>query len=168
MPKRKKRENRPSPTRLPLRRSLWWLAAVPLFFAANWVVHVARMPSQAAAPLEPYFYKRPEATWAAHGWLFEAHATPLISAPLLAALAQAEAGGNPIATTYWRWRWSWNPFRWYSPASSAAGLFQITDATFSEARAFCIHQGEVVRQGKWYDWRGCWFNSLYNTRSTTG
>jgi len=44
-----------------------------------------------------------------------------VSAEFLAALAQVENDGNPIATTYWRW--SWNPFEVYRPASSALGMF---------------------------------------------
>ena len=54
---------------------------------------------------------------------------------LLAALAQVEGAGNPVARTYWRWRLSWNPLELYRPASSAVGMYQITDATFQEAKA---------------------------------
>lgn len=144
-----------------------WLAVLPGFFALNWAVHVARIPSQATAPLEPYFYKTPEATWRAHGAAFQAHATELMTPAFLASLAQVEASGNPIATTYWKWRWSWNPFRWYAPASSAAGLFQITDGTFEQARRYCIHDGKVALQTHWYDWNGCWFNGLYNRLSAS-
>ncbi len=163
----KKPKPRP-PRRKPRRRLVprWrWLALIPAFFAVNWLFHVARIPSQATAPLEPYFYKTPAATWEAHGAAFQAHSTAVMSPALLAALAQVEASGNPIATTYWKWRWSWNPFRWYSPASSAAGLFQITDGTFAESRRFCIHDGKVVQQTHWYDPEGCWFNFLYNRLS---
>src|SRR6267142_211412 len=47
---------------------------------------------------------------------------------LLAALAQVESAGNPVARTYWRWRLSWNPLAIYQPASSAVGTYQMTDA----------------------------------------
>src|SRR5262249_44789405 len=80
---------------------------------------------------------------------------------LLAALAQVEGGGSPVARTYWRWRLSWNPFALYQPASSAVGMYQITDATFREAKRYCIHNHEGVEIGRWYDVRSCWFNSLY-------
>lgn len=142
-----------------------WALLIPALFSVNWLVQVARVPSQATAPLEPYFYKEPKAAWNAHGDLFRAHATPLLTPAFLAALAQVEAAGNPIATTYWRWRWSWNPLQWYAPASSAAGLFQMTDGMFAQARHLCLHDGKVVAQSKWYDWRGCWFNFLYNRLS---
>jgi hypothetical protein len=80
---------------------------------------------------------------------------------LLAALAQVESRGNPVARTYWRWRFSWNPFELYKPASSAVGMFQITAGTFAEARRFCIHDHVVVEDGSWYDPHSCWFNALY-------
>src|SRR5215472_18205107 len=86
---------------------------------------------------------------------------------LLAALAQVEGSGNPMAQTYWRWRLSWNPFEVYRPASSAVGMFQITDGTFAEAKRYCIHDHVVVEGGSWYDPRSCWFNALY-TRVVPG
>jgi hypothetical protein len=80
---------------------------------------------------------------------------------LLAALAQVEAAGNPVARTYWRWRFTWNPFEMYRPASSAVGMYQITDAAFREARRYCIHDHVVVEDGPWHDVSSCWFNRLY-------
>src|SRR5262249_4880127 len=62
---------------------------------------------------------------------------------------------------YWRWRFSWNPFEVYRPASSAVGMFQITDGTFAEAKHYCIHNHVVVEDGRWDDWHSCWFNALY-------
>ena len=71
---------------------------------------------------------------------------------LLAALAQVESSGNPVARTYWRWRFSWNPFELYGPASSTIGMFQITDGTFAEARPFCIRDiMSSSRSGPWHD-----------------
>ena len=52
----------------------------------------------------------------------------------LAAIAQVEGSGNPVARTYWRWSWRRNFFEVYRPASSAVGMYQITDGTFAEAR----------------------------------
>jgi hypothetical protein len=66
-----------------------------------------------------------------------------------------------VARTYWRWQLSWNPLALYSPASSAVGMFQLTDATFQEARRYCIHDHVVVEEGAWSDLRSCWFNRLY-------
>ncbi len=47
------------------------------------------------------------------------------------------------------------------PASSAVGMYQITDGTFSEATRYCIHDHVVVEDGPWHDLQSCWFNSLY-------
>jgi len=60
-----------------------------------------------------------------------------------------------------------SPFEVYRPASSAVGMFQITDGTFVEARRYCIHDHVVVEEGSWYDLRACWFNALY-TRAVPG
>jgi hypothetical protein len=79
----------------------------------------------------------------------------------LAAIAQVEGSGNPVARTYWRWSWSSQPFEVYRPASSAVGMYQITDGNFAEARRYCIHDHLVVADGPWNDWHSCWFNSLY-------
>jgi hypothetical protein len=80
---------------------------------------------------------------------------------LLAALAQVEGAGNPVARTYWRWQLASNPFELYRPASSAVGMYQITDATLRDAKRYCIHDHAVVEAGPWHDPRSCWFNGLY-------
>ena len=49
----------------------------------------------------------------------------------------------------------------FRSASSALGMFQITDGTFAEARKYCIHDHKVVADGPWHDFRSCWFHSLY-------
>jgi hypothetical protein len=135
---------------------------IVLFFTVNWVYHAVRKPTEFLAPVAPAFSKSPAATWDEYGDLFRRHSTAVISAPLLAALAQVEGRGNPIARTYWRWRWSLNPFELYRPASSAVGMFQITDGTFREARQYCIHDHRVARAGPWYDLDSCWFTGLYS------
>ena len=71
---------------------------------------------------------------------------------MLAALAQVEGAGNPVARTYWRWRLSWNPLTLYQPASSGVGMFQMTDAAFAEARGFCIRNHVVVENPCRFTW----------------
>ena len=61
----------------------------------------------------------------------------------------------------WRWQWSWRPFEIYRPASSAVGMFQITDGTFAQARKYCVRNHTVRIEGAWNDPSSCWFNSLY-------
>lgn len=142
-------------------RAVVCLLAIGGFFVLNWIYQAIRKPGEILAPVSASFSKRPESTWQNYGALFEKYSTNIISPELLAALAQVEGSGNPIAHTYWRWQWSWNPFEIYRPASSALGMFQITDGTFAEARKYCIHNHEIVAEGPWYDLSSCWFNSLY-------
>jgi hypothetical protein len=140
---------------------------VAIWAAANWMVQVARKPTEVFVAVSGSLAKAPAQTWRQYGSLFGKHSTAIITPELLAALAQVESSGNPVARTYWRWRLSWNPFELYRPASSAVGMFQITDGTFAEARRYCIHDHIVVEDGPWHDVRGCWFNALY-TRVVPG
>ncbi|MFO0775693.1 MAG: transglycosylase SLT domain-containing protein [Nitrospiraceae bacterium] len=134
---------------------------VLLWLGINWLYHAADKPTEALFPLERSLNKSPADTWAQYGSLFQQHATKTITPELLAALAQVEGAGNPMARTYWRWQWSWNPLEWYQPASSAVGMYQITDATFRDAQRFCVHDHVVVSEGSWNDIHSCWLNSFY-------
>jgi hypothetical protein len=132
-----------------------------LWLAVNWLYHAIHKPTEVFFPLENALDKSLAGTWREYGPLFRDHATAVISPELLAALAQVEGSGNPVARTYWRWRPSWNPLELYQPASSAVGMFQITDGTFQIAKRLCIHDHVVVEDGPWHDLTSCWFNSLY-------
>lgn len=132
-----------------------------LWLGVNWAYHAFKKPSEVLFPLDHSLNKRPVETWKEYGSLFREHATSIITAELLAALAQMEGAGNPAARTYWRWHPSWNPLEWYQPASSAVGMYQITDGTFREASRYCIHDHVVVEDGPWNDLQSCWFNRLY-------
>ena len=152
---------------LAMRIVLGTVLLVAVWAAVNWMVQVARKPAEVFFPVSASLGKPPVETWRQYGVLFAGHATAVITPELLAALAQVEGSGNPMARTYWRWRLSWNPFEVYRPASSAVGMFQITDGTFAEARRYCIHNHIVVEDGLWYEPRSCWFNALY-TRVVPG
>ena len=132
-----------------------------LWLGINWGYQALNKPSEILFPLEHSLNKRPIETWKQYESLFRQHATLVITPEFLAALAQVEAAGNPVARTYWRWQLTWNPLDWYRPASSAVGMFQITDGTFREAKRYCIHEHTVVEDGPWHDLQSCWFNSLY-------
>jgi len=136
------------------------IAAV-LFLAVNWVYQVVHKPTELFFPVSGTLYKSPSETWTNYGSLFEKYSTDIMTPELLAALAQVEGSGNPIVRTYWRWSWEIHPFEVYRPASSAVGMYQLTDGTFAEARHYCIHDHQVVEEGAWNDWHSCWFNSLY-------
>lgn len=134
---------------------------VVLFFAVNWSYQVVRKPSELFFPISEQFYKDPAETWDAYGPLFERHSTPVMTADLLAALAQVEGSGNPVVRTYWRWSLTHEPFEIFRPASSAVGMYQITDGTFEIARRYCVHRHRVVEDGPWYDFKSCWFTWTY-------
>jgi hypothetical protein len=131
------------------------------FFLLNGMYQVIRKPGELFAPVSAAFSKSPTATWESYGAMFEENSTAIVSPEFLAALAQVESDGNPIARTYWRWQWSWNPFEIYRPASSALGMFQFTDGTYTAAKKYCIRDHEVRTEGPWYDMRSCWLNSFY-------
>lgn len=140
---------------LKVRATTLAVAIVTALALANWIYQAARKPSEILFPVSGVLFKTPSATWREYGPLFRAHATAVITPELLAALAQVEGGGNPLARTYWRWQLAWNPFEVYQPASSAVGMFQITDGRFAEAKRYCIHDHRSVEEE-------CWFNGLYN------
>lgn len=137
------------------------VAGVVVLAAANWVFQLARKPSEAFFPLDGALAKTPAQTWREYGPLFREHSTALMTPELLAALAQIEGAGNPVARTYWRWRVAWNPVEVYRPASSAVGMYQITDARFAEAKRYCIRNHAPLDDGPWYDPASCWFNAFY-------
>ena len=121
---------------------------------ANLIYQAVRKPSELLFPISGALSKAPAETCRQYGSLFRTYSTGSITPELLAALAQMESAGNPVARTYWRWRLTLNPFAIYAPASSAVGLYQMTDAAFSEARRSCIRRHAVVADA-------CGFNSLY-------
>lgn len=122
------------------------------FGLANLVYQVVRKPTELLFFVGRTLDKPPAETWRQYGALFRAYATGTITPELLAALAQIESSGNPLARTYWRWRLAWNPFAIYTPASSAVGLYQMTDAAYAEARRSCVRRHAVTDTG-------CGFNS---------
>ena len=129
----------------------------------NWTYQVIKQADGAVLPGQRHVVQDagPE-TWDEYAPIFRAHATNTITPEFLAALAQVEGSGNPIARTYWRWSLSMDPLDVYRPASSAVGMYQFTDGTFDEARRYCIHDHHVVEDGAWNAWRSCWFNALYS------
>ena len=127
------------------------LAGVAL---VNLVYHVIRKPTELFFFVGNSLDKDPAETWRQYGPLFRKLSTATITPELLAALAQVESSGNPVARTYWRWRWSFNPLAIYRPASSAVGLFQMTDPAYAEAARFCVRGNALTDTG-------CGFTNLY-------
>jgi hypothetical protein len=150
--------------RLPgaFRATVVTVATVLVAVSVNWVYQVVRKPTELFFPVSGVLLKAPEETWEAYAPIFRRHSTAVMTPEFLAALAQVEGSGNPVARTYWRMSLALNPFEIYRPASSAVGMYQITDGTFDLARRYCIHDHRVVEDGPWDDRRTCWFNALYS------
>lgn len=127
------------------------LAAV---ISLNWMYQVVRKPTELFFPVSGGLSKTPTETWRQYESLFREHSTPVMTPELLAALAQIEAAGNPVARTPWRLRATSDPREVYRPASSAVGMYQMTDGTFREAKRYCIRDHAAIEEG-------CWFTSLY-------
>ena len=119
----------------------------------NGIYQALRKPTELFFPVSGVLFKTPAETWDAYASIFRRHSTTAITAEFLAALAQVEASGNPIARTYWRWSWTLHPLEVYRPASSAVGMYQITDARYQDAKRLCIHKHVATDD--------CWFNFLY-------
>jgi Transglycosylase SLT domain len=114
------------------------------FFAVNVVYHVVHKPTELFFIAGHRLDKEPPETWRQYGSLFRTYSTATITPELLAALAQTESSGNPVARTYWRWQLALNPFSLYKPASSAVGLYQTTDPAYAEVARYCIRNHAVV------------------------
>ncbi len=128
--------------------------------AINGVYQVLRKPTELFFPVSGTLAKTPAETWRDYAPLFRRYSTRRLSPEFLAALAQVEGSGNPVARTYWRWSWKPHFFELYRPASSAVGMYQITDGTFAEARRYCIHDHVVVGGEAGPD-NPCWLTGLY-------
>jgi hypothetical protein len=120
------------------------LAALALLDIAYQII---RKPTELFAFVGHSLDKDPAEIWRQYGPLFRTYSTATITPELLAALAQVESSGNPVARTYWRWRWSLNPLAIYRPASSAVGLYQMTDPALSDAARFCVRGNAVTETG---------------------
>ena len=109
------------------------LAGVAL---VNLVYHVIRKPTELFFFVGNSLDKEPAEMWRQYGPLFRKHSTATITPELLAALAQVESSGNPVARTYWRWRWSR-----HSPdvAHAPSGPFAPHRSSFAAAlRCACL------------------------------
>ena len=138
----------------PIRIAGLAVLVLAVFSLINLAYHVVRKPSELLFFVGSALDKEPADTWRHYEPLFHTYSTPTITPELLAALAQVESTGNPVARTYWRWQFAWNPLAVYKPASSAVGLYQMIDGAYAEAARYCIRGNAVVDTG-------CGFTSLY-------
>src|SRR5215471_7098681 len=123
------------------------IAVLVVFSVANLVYQILHKPTEVFALIPGESNKAPTETWRQYAPLFREYSTTSLSPELLAALAQIESAGNPIARTYWRWSLTPELFAVYQPASSAVGMYQMTGAALSEAQSYCILHHTVVETG---------------------
>jgi hypothetical protein len=110
--------------------------------------HIYHHPSLVFLPLSSSFYKTPTETWDSYGELFESYSSDKLAPEFLAALAQTESMGNPLALTYWSLSASLNPFHWFRPASTATGILQVTSPTWKEMKNFCLQDMKLIKHAQ--------------------
>ena len=123
--------------------------------ATNLVYQVVRKPTEMFFPVAGALDKMPAETWAEYGPLFREYSTAAVTPELLAALAQVEGAGNPLARTYWRWRLTWNPLAIYrARLERRRHVPDDRPGLRRGARQACIRDHAVGPN--------CWFTGLYS------
>lgn len=154
-----------------LRRLFWAVLKHPLGFLAiaifllaifNFSYQLYKKPTEFFSLLSLTESKTLFETWAKYKPYFKKNSTPLIPAPFLAALAQAESGGNPLASPEWTLRVNGSLMPSYEPASTSVGLYQFTWPTFEQARKFCIQNNQVFAASFTTHFGRCWWSQFYS------
>lgn len=130
----------------------WGSFIIGGFLVINFAVQILRKPTEALGVV-PTTAKTPYQTWQSYREEFVSSSTLIITADFLAAIAQTESAGDPVAQPPWVFRWTTDLFKVYGPQSSAVGLMQITEGNYQEAKNYCIREGQVSTS--------CWFNWVY-------
>ncbi len=130
--------------------------------AINFFWQLVKKPGEVMSLLTPRQVKTVAVTWSTYKSEFYKHSTPVMAPEFLAALAQVESAGSPVGTPAWQLNFKKPLFKIYAPASTSVGLMQFTNGTFERAKKYCIHNGKVKKQGRWYELNTCWFNGLYS------
>jgi hypothetical protein len=84
---------------LALRIIVTVVVLIAVWSAVNWTYQVIRKPTELFFPVSGALSKTPPETWRQYAPLFRGHATAVMTSELLAALAQVEGAGNPVART---------------------------------------------------------------------
>ena len=104
---------RPAPR--PAKILMGVLVILVVWLLCNWIYQVVRKPSELFFPVSGTLNKSPAETWRQYAPIFKKFATNVMTPDLLAAIAQVEGSGNPVARTYWRWSAGWMTLRPRSP-----------------------------------------------------
>ncbi len=126
----------------------------------NVLIGVVRKPAHLLNPISKFFYKVPSQTWQSYKTEFKQYETDIIDASFLAALAQTESSGNPIATAYWHFSFKQDILSIFQPASSSIGLYQMTLDTFKDAKRFCFSEDGIDVDQNRSNLKACWRNNF--------
>ncbi len=129
--------------KLPFPKTFFLLGVLISLFLFNIGWQLYRKPTELLRPAIGFFHKSPIETWRDYQDEFQKYSGKYFRPSFLAALAQIESNGNPLAQSYWDWRFSTNWRRIFAPASSAVGIYQITNSTFLDAKRFCKKSGKL-------------------------
>ncbi|MCH2535573.1 MAG: lytic transglycosylase domain-containing protein [Bdellovibrionales bacterium] len=132
---------------------------VVIYFLMILVVQIIQKPAHLLGFMSSYFYKTPYETWQSYHQDFKQYETITTSSYVLAAIAQVESSGNPIATPHWEWNLKNKWHSLYAPVSSSVGLYQFTTPTFERAGTLCVHKGEIYDKVEPYQiLHPCWWS----------
>lgn len=107
-----------------------WLYVIVTVLVTNFIFHIANNPIHVLSFFSDSMLKRPSETWQSYGSIFRAAEKGRVRGTLLAALAQVESQGNPLAAPDWQFSFSTDLTELYAPASTSFGVMQITKGTF--------------------------------------
>src|SRR5262249_36460526 len=123
------------------------IISMGLWAVASGVSHAVQKPTELLFRESSTLSKTPSQTWQEYEPHSRKYGTAVIAPELLAALAQVESAGNPLAQTYWKWHLTWHPFGLDRPASSAVGMYQITATTFARTSRVWRHEPAAHADG---------------------
>lgn len=120
-----------------------WTWVVAIILGTNFAYQIYKNPLHALSFFSRPMNKTPRETWSVYADVFKAGSAGRLSPTLLAALAQVESRGNPLAAPEWRVQLTPDLSGVYAPASSAFGIMQITKGTFDLILKSCGKSGET-------------------------
>jgi hypothetical protein len=114
---------------------------IVVIFLINAIYQIFLNPIHLFSFISKPFSKTPQQTWDAYSEIFQRQGDTRITPELLAAIAQVESAGNPLAAPPWQFSLSTDVAQLFAPASSAFGIMQITKGTFETMRKLAKEEG---------------------------
>lgn len=120
-----------------------WLSVklIMAILLLNLVFQIYQNPIHIFSFVSRPFSKTPQQTWKQYGEVFQELGDSHLTPELLAAIAQVESNGNPLAAPAWKVEATTDLAQIFAPASSAFGLMQITKGTFESMRIIAKSEG---------------------------